>query len=305
LLLYDTGSLGGTDLGLLLGALPQLQGMYMPQRWASNQPPFDEVLRRVRALHVKYWASSIDLLQLLPSWTNLQHLSFIGVHFPKHPSVPLDACSSLVGLRNLVIQDTTMTNEGLAVLCSATGLRHLDVTHNTNVTALPKAISRLTSLHTLIMVHTKIYSLPWGTTALRSLRKLVWEARMPRGSPTNAAEPQLHQVVWQLRSLQHLTISLGTTVTLSPAIGDLTGLRQLCVDGAIKEVPESIGRLVGLEQLTLRSYLLRELPSSITALSQLTCIRLDCHQLQLQELSPAVQAFVRPRLQLLGPSGWV
>jgi Leucine-rich repeat (LRR) protein len=297
LLLYDFTGLSNADLGLLVRALPQLRGMRMRHGLACSKPPFAGVLRQLRARHLSHYPYSRDwdVFRLLPSWTNLQHLSLREVNLPLDNSIPPDTCSSLVRLSSLVLNDTDVSNEGLAVLCSATRLKHLELDCTRHVTALPDAISRLTSLKTLIMCGVNILGLPESATALRSLRNLTW------CTDGVTAAPRL-QLVWELRSLEQLSIAFNTTLSLSSAIGQLTGLRQLHIHGGLEELPVGISRLVGLERITLWSSSLRELPSSITALTRLSCIRLHCSQLQ--DLPPPVQAFVQPRQQLLGPFGW-
>jgi Leucine-rich repeat (LRR) protein len=222
---------------------------------------------------------------VLPTLTNLRHLSLEGCERHHIPCALPHDCCKLVQLTSLAFRYTPVTNEGLAVLCgAASSLKRLELNGLSHITGLPAVISRLTGLNTIELWGTRIATLPPDITALTGLRKLAW---------AGAGTPAALQPVWDLPALDYLAI--GMHFTSFPAdVSKLKQLRQLHIWGdRLEELSDSMTTLVGLERFSLRSERLQVLPAFITQLSGLTCIALHCRQLQ--ALPPDVQAFVDAR----------
>jgi Leucine-rich repeat (LRR) protein len=268
----------------LLEALQQLRGLFLVGPNVADLPRCVPSLQQLRSLHFSKVAGTPQVLQAIAGLTNLRSLGITQCSLTAVPA----AFTALVRLTHLDLSVTSVTSDGLECLGDMSSLKELDLSSCMQCIPIPNSISRLTGLESIIMNESPVTFLPEFFTALPKLCKLAW-------SEGTYFVPLQLDPVWRLRGLQQLLIVDHTMATLPAAVGQLTQLTALMVMGArLAHLPDSLSRLVGLERVAFLSPSLRMLPETITALTKLTAI--DVHSVEALALSPAVRAFVQPRL---------
>jgi internalin A len=273
-----------SDLGALLGALPQLRLLYLQEMRVGDFSGYAASLQGLRVLHVQRVEGlcAPGVLSAMLSLSNLRHLGLKHcllrdqLQWPGTPHVHL---TSLDFSGSRVSQGVL---KGLLWHCS--GLQTLHLSNTRLGPSLPLSISRLTALRSLWMDQSSVRRLPDTITALPGLRHLLWHGKVAMDE---------FRVVWRLTSLQSL--SLGCDGLMVPAaISQLTQLSSLSL--AVKwlsELPASLSTLVRLESLVVDTPYVAAIPEGITALTWLRSMSVS--PAVLPRLSPAVHEFVSAR----------
>jgi Leucine-rich repeat (LRR) protein len=273
-------------LGPLLEALQQLKGLFLVGPDVADLPRYAPYFRQLRSLHFQQVAGSPRVLEAVAGLTNLQSL---GITHCRLTDVPV-AFTALVRLTHLDLSLSSVTSDGLECLGDMNSLREINLSGCVRCISFPNSLSRLTGLESIIMNESPVTRLPEYLTALPKLCKLAWS-----GQSVKFYIPLQLEVVWRLRGLQQLLLIDHTMATLPAAVGGLTQLTALMIVGAgLGRLPDSLSRLVGLERAAFISPALHMLPEGIMALTKLTAI--DVHSVAALAMSPAVRAFVEPRL---------
>jgi hypothetical protein len=287
-----------SDLAPLLEAAQQLQVMGLERADVGALPKCAAHLHSLRALHIRSAdISGAGVAGAIAGLTNLRHLGIVwgqkDCALDPVTYIPA-AFSALVQLTSLDLSGTYITEQGLEGVFVLPALKQLDLSGSSYLERLPSSISRLTSLEVLKFNDATAVCLPGSMTALTRLRGLEW------GSMGGGDDPLQLDVVWRLRSLQHLVLSDDTMTELPAGVAQLTALTQLSVKAPLKKVPDSLTTLADLQVLQLHANpfggppFRAVLPQGITELSKLTRVVFPTQQLARQP--PAVKAFVQARL---------
>jgi hypothetical protein len=289
------------DLGPLLEAAQQLQVLGLTHMYVKGLPKVAAHMQSLRALHIK-WTDISDpgVLGAIAGLTKLRHLGLTkcksGGREPVCTHIPA-AFSALGQLTSLDLIWTEVDAAGLQGVFGLTALKQLNLSRSCHeMAALSSNISRLARLETFKMHDGKIHILPDAMTALTRLRHLEWS--------TGYCWPLQLEVVWRLRSREHLVIYENHMEVLPAAIGQLTGLTHLCIEAPLEEIHSKLTTLVGLRELLLYAAPDDEeqallLPRGITALTNLTRVSLPPSQMEHQ--APAVRGFMEARLAPIAP----
>ncbi|XP_073101012.1 putative disease resistance RPP13-like protein 1 [Elaeis guineensis] len=197
--------------------------------------------RCLRTLEV--FGESHHVLKCLVS--NQNHLRYLHIRFQNIQSLPIPVCR-LYHLQTLILEHGKIPDRGHLTelpdgIGNLTNLRYFELRSNV-INMLPKSVSLLCHLQTLILHSDVLAKLPDGLGQLSNL--LFFELR------SNAIE-RLPGSICQLRNLQMLDVgSCKNLVELPSGIGSLTNLRLLGTDGTgINRLPIGIDKLTNLQSL--------------------------------------------------------
>ncbi len=138
---------------------------------------------------------------------------------------------------------------------------------------LPKSVSNLVNLKTLVLFGTFIKSFPDLISSLVNLKELMI-------SISNIT--MLPDSIGNLIKLETLDLTENKIESLPESLGKLKNLKNLYLyRNKIKSLPESIGKLEALNELDLGYNELESLPHSISKLSNLKTLNLDRNNLEL------------------------
>ena len=181
----------------------------------------------------------------------------------------------LVELR-FYYQDLSTLPESIGNLKS---LKELDLSYNNKLLTLPESIGDLKSL-TNLGIRVEISTLPESIVELSSLKELKLSSNDFSTLPESIT-------LTKLKSLEKLELCysgiLGpyrSLTTLPESIGNLTSLKELSlIEILLESLPESIGNLKSLKELTLKKNQLVSLPESIGNLTSLEKLDLEANSL--------------------------
>jgi Leucine-rich repeat (LRR) protein len=152
--------------------------------------------------------------------------------------------------------------EGMGAL---TGLKRLNLSYNSQLTALPAGLCALAGLEELNLAGCGLTALPEeiGGLGLAGLKKL--------DLCNNRGLTALPARLWTLAGLEELYLHDCGLMALPEGIGQLVGLKtlDLSYNGGLTALPEGLWTLAGLEELHLNDCGLRALPEGIGALARL------------------------------------
>lgn len=118
----------------------------------------------------------------------------------------------------------------------------------------------------------------WDQLVLQKPRELVISG--PTGKKQIEEDNGLHDVIFQMSTLNFLEVSSVGLADISPQINKLSQLTSLVLRGnSLTAVPTDIGRLVKLKMLDLSWNKLSQLPDEIASLSQLQSLIVSGNQL--------------------------
>ncbi|XP_030961024.1 disease resistance protein TAO1-like [Quercus lobata] len=156
-----------------------------------------------------------------------------------------------------------------------TDLTLLDLKDCKSLLSLPDTICCLTSLKTLTLSGCyRLNKLPTNLGNLKCLKKL---------GVTGIAIRELPSSVEHLTGLTSLNLSnCKDLLSLPDTICSMTNLKALSLSGCstLDRLPKNLGNLTGFKELDVNKTAIRELPSSLRHLSNLTSLNLiDCKEL--------------------------
>jgi Leucine-rich repeat (LRR) protein len=292
---FSSSRVAISDLAPLLGALQQLQTLYLHNVRVGDLDECGPFLKQLRALCMGGVDFEGDFaLDTVAQLTTLRHLSMPYCEFEDEgdpPTIPA-ALTNLVHLTSLDLTHAAMTQDGLEVVCDISSVRQLDLSGFQVTTPAPSfdSLSRLVGLDTLLLNESWVGRLPEGMTALTGLRKLEWCYDSSNWDSVYF-EPNL-ELVFSLPSLEHLAVSMGHKTSLPRHVSRLTALTELWVEGRmLTRLPATLVTLEGLERLTLYAEELRALPQGMAALSKLSYLASNAPGvlMRARRLPPTVQ----------------
>ncbi|CAI7858827.1 unnamed protein product [Closterium sp. NIES-54] len=229
----------------------------------------------------------------------LAHIFTLGPHQTHQPadaaSVTLPPC-----LKSLIVSSSCPNPDTIFPSASPfTGLEELLMSNCSELTSLPDPIGDvLPCLRKLTICYCfSLDRLPESFTSLSRLEALDVSDSHTFTLPSNFGHlPALKLLVLKWLSLTEIPLSFSHLTSLEALSVEncryfrqlpagfcrLTALKALCLP--IRELPEEIGALAGLEELRLCNRLHHPLPPSFTRLSSLTSLELSkCGEIELPE----------------------
>ncbi|KAL0006306.1 hypothetical protein SO802_013867 [Lithocarpus litseifolius] len=213
-------------------------------------------------------------LESLPCMISLESLEILVLNgclrLKKFPEI----VGNMSPLPHLVLAGTAI--EGLPLSIKyLTGLTLLNLRDCKSLLSLPDSICCMTSLKTLTLSGcSRLNKLPTNLGNLECLENL---------EVIGIAIRELPSSVERLTSLTSLNLSdCKDLLSLPDTICSVTNLKALTLSGcsSLDRLPKKLGNLTGLKELEVNKTAIRELPSSLEHLSNLTSLSLsDCKEL--------------------------
>ena len=266
------------------------------------------------------------VLKLPPSLPELVGLTFLSIQcqwagyrdtqnletlteceLPRLTTLLLDRAEVLPRLSCTNLQNLKIDSYFLRALpqhyCQLSRLRHLSLSHNTNLTALPEDLGNLLQLVSLNISYCRqLTSLPDSVGRLRRLRRVYARECFALTAFPPGMAPLTHLDVSACVSLKYLPPLAGETLV------------HLAVDGckSLCELPRDMSLLACVSRLELRSArALTALPASVALLRQIQVLSLeDCTKLvalpaEMMQLHTLLQLNLRGCLSLTAlPDHW-
>lgn len=183
-----------------------------------------------------------------------------SLHLPTHLAQIPPEIGQLQQLQKLDLESGTFTQLPLEI-GDLTNLKWLNLSFCKSLTTLPLTIGRLTKLEHLNLAFTRFTQLPTQFSNLQNLKILNLQ-----GCDFTAA-PQ----IFQLTNLERLSISLPS---IPAQIQNLQHLKRLTLFSIATPLPDELGSLKKLEELTILYCSITTLPHTIGKLKKLKTLQI-------------------------------
>ncbi len=260
----------------LITELPDLPPELIAQITNSQTVESDIECQSIYAV-TRVLSNKISNLTKLPvSIGKLIHLQQLNVNNTKISSLP----KSIGRLTNL--QQLDLSNNQLNSLPESIGrltkLQKLDLSNN-QLNSLPESIGQLTNLQEINLTGNRLTSLPASIGGLNELLvlDLSWHQLNNLPAAIFQGKDSTNSRFTKLLKLDFLNNQL---TNLPESIGELASLQELTLTGnQLTSLPESIGQLINLKRLWLWDNQLNSLPESIGRLTSIEELWLRDNQL--------------------------
>ncbi len=232
-----------TEVPEELKQMPYLRSLYIDRNRITHIPSFLSNLEEL-------WMGQSALKECPTGIENLEKLKVLDLAYNQISELD-PAIFTMKNLEVLALFDNALS-ELPPEIGELNQLKKLALSGN-SLEKLPLEITQLNNLEELYLNDMGLGddAFPLGMEGLKSLKKLSIGSDMSGGGDGNSFS-EIPEWIYELDSLEELTLSWGQITSISSEIGELKNLRVLIVEGnMISSLPKAIYELPKLEYLAI------------------------------------------------------